>query len=77
MAEDHKPPANDLSAIRRWITSVCPGSGTLDLVKDETGVATLTINNPRQKNALSASIMVQFDQVLTNLESWKDVSVLH
>ena len=49
--------------------------GQFDLKLDhKSGIATLCINNPVRKNAISGPMMVQFSDLLTQLESWKEVS---
>lgn len=46
--------------------------GQVDLTKDEsTGVATITLNNPDRRNALSGHMMVQLADAISNLEEWK------
>lgn len=49
-------------------------NGQLELELDnESGIATLCINSPARKNAFSGFMMAQFSDILTQLESWKEV----
>ncbi|XP_033737256.1 ethylmalonyl-CoA decarboxylase-like [Pecten maximus] len=48
------------------------GGGSVDLTKHETdGVAVITLNNPDKKNALSGKMMLDFRNVIEELESWQ------
>ncbi|KAM8735310.1 ethylmalonyl-CoA decarboxylase isoform 1-T2 [Acanthopagrus schlegelii] len=48
-----------------------PG-GSVDLLKQESGVAVLTVNNPSRMNAFSGSMMVDLEERVSQLESWTD-----
>ncbi|XP_075869077.1 ethylmalonyl-CoA decarboxylase isoform X2 [Nelusetta ayraudi] len=48
-----------------------PG-GSIDLLKQESGIAVLTINNPSRMNAFSGSMMVELEDRVSQLESWTD-----
>ncbi|XP_020490361.1 ethylmalonyl-CoA decarboxylase [Labrus bergylta] len=48
-----------------------PG-GSIDLLKQESGIAVLTINNPARMNAFSGSMMVDLEERVSQLESWTD-----
>ncbi|XP_034553749.1 ethylmalonyl-CoA decarboxylase [Notolabrus celidotus] len=48
-----------------------PG-GSIDLLKQESGVAVLTINHPSRMNAFSGSMMVDLEERVSQLESWTD-----
>ncbi|XP_017265326.1 ethylmalonyl-CoA decarboxylase isoform X2 [Kryptolebias marmoratus] len=48
-----------------------PG-GSVDLLKQDSGVAVLTINNPSRMNAFSGSMMVDLEERVTQLEKWAD-----
>lgn len=48
-----------------------PG-GSIDLLKHESGVAVMTINNPSRMNAFSGSMMVDLEERVSQLESWTD-----
>ncbi|XP_041483913.1 ethylmalonyl-CoA decarboxylase-like [Lytechinus variegatus] len=49
------------------------GDGSVDLVKDdETGVARIVLNNPSKGNALSGKMMVDFSDVVDDLEVWEN-----
>ncbi|KAM6994623.1 ethylmalonyl-CoA decarboxylase isoform 1-T2 [Tautogolabrus adspersus] len=48
-----------------------PG-GSIDLFKQESGIAVLTINNPTRMNAFSGSMMVDLEERVSQLESWTD-----
>ncbi|KAL4236297.1 enoyl CoA hydratase domain-containing protein 1 [Mactra antiquata] len=49
-----------------------PG-GSVDLLKDNnTGIATITINNPEKKNAISGKMMVDLEECVSELENWVD-----
>ncbi|XP_013889568.1 ethylmalonyl-CoA decarboxylase [Austrofundulus limnaeus] len=50
---------------------VFPG-GSVDLLKQDSGVAVLTINNPSRMNAFSGSMMVDLEERVTQLENWAD-----
>ncbi|XP_064625096.1 ethylmalonyl-CoA decarboxylase-like [Lineus longissimus] len=52
--------------------AACPG-GSIDLNKCcETGIATVTINNPKTRNAFSGSMMLDLADVVAELEIWKE-----
>lgn len=64
-----------LDILRKEFSKV--GKGTFELRKDEeTGVALLSINNVERRNSLSGLMMAQFNDVLTQLEEWKEVMFL-
>ncbi|XP_056900882.1 ethylmalonyl-CoA decarboxylase isoform X1 [Takifugu flavidus] len=46
-----------------------PG-GSIDLLKQESGVAVLTVNNPSRMNAFSGTMMVELEEKVSQLESW-------
>ncbi|XP_020372649.2 ethylmalonyl-CoA decarboxylase [Rhincodon typus] len=46
-----------------------PG-GSIDLQKDQNGIATLIINNPERKNAFSGTMMLDFRDRVEELEHW-------
>ncbi|XP_069549234.1 ethylmalonyl-CoA decarboxylase isoform X1 [Brachyistius frenatus] len=48
-----------------------PG-GSVDLLKQDSGVAVLTINNPSRMNAFSGSMMVDLEERVSQLEDWTD-----
>ncbi|XP_054477944.1 ethylmalonyl-CoA decarboxylase [Anoplopoma fimbria] len=48
-----------------------PG-GSIDLLKQESGIAVLTINYPSRMNAFSGSMMVELEERVSQLESWMD-----
>ncbi|XP_014877890.1 ethylmalonyl-CoA decarboxylase [Poecilia latipinna] len=48
-----------------------PG-GSVDLLKQDSGVAVLTINNPARMNAFSGSMMVDLEEKVSQLESWTE-----
>lgn len=50
---------------------VFPG-GSIDLHKQESGIAVLTVNNPSRMNAFSGSMMVDLEERVTELENWTD-----
>uniref|UniRef100_A0A8D3A018 Ethylmalonyl-CoA decarboxylase n=1 Tax=Scophthalmus maximus TaxID=52904 RepID=A0A8D3A018_SCOMX len=52
-----------------------PG-GSVDLLKQDSGVAVLTINNPSRMNALSGSMMVDLEERVSQLENWTDGKAL-
>ena len=62
-----------LGVLRKEFSKV--GSGTFELSKDDgTGIALLSINNVERRNSLSGLMMAQFNDVLTQLEEWKEAS---
>uniref|UniRef100_A0A8C7XCS9 Ethylmalonyl-CoA decarboxylase 1 n=1 Tax=Oryzias sinensis TaxID=183150 RepID=A0A8C7XCS9_9TELE len=48
-----------------------PG-GSIDLLKQDSGIAVLTINNPPRMNAFSGAMMVDLEEKVTQLENWTD-----
>ncbi|RVE62440.1 hypothetical protein OJAV_G00157220 [Oryzias javanicus] len=48
-----------------------PG-GSIDLLKQDSGIAVLTINNPHRMNAFSGTMMVDLEEKVTQLENWTD-----
>lgn len=48
-----------------------PG-GSIDLCKQDSGIALLTVNNPSRMNAFSGSMMVDLEARVTELENWSD-----
>lgn len=48
-----------------------PG-GSIDLSKQDSGIALLTVNNPSRMNAFSGSMMVDLEARVTELENWSD-----
>ncbi|XP_067366040.1 ethylmalonyl-CoA decarboxylase isoform X2 [Channa argus] len=46
--------------------------GSIDLLKQDSGIAVLTINNPSRMNAFSGSMMVELEERVSQLESWTD-----
>ncbi|KAM4736054.1 ethylmalonyl-CoA decarboxylase isoform 1-T2 [Anableps anableps] len=48
-----------------------PG-GSVDLLKQDSGIAVLTINNPARMNAFSGSMMVDLEERVRQLENWTE-----
>lgn len=48
-----------------------PG-GSIDLLKQDSGIAVLTINNPSRMNAFSGSMMVDLEERVSQLENWPE-----
>nr|XP_057909416.1 ethylmalonyl-CoA decarboxylase [Doryrhamphus excisus]XP_057909417.1 ethylmalonyl-CoA decarboxylase [Doryrhamphus excisus]XP_057909418.1 ethylmalonyl-CoA decarboxylase [Doryrhamphus excisus]XP_057909419.1 ethylmalonyl-CoA decarboxylase [Doryrhamphus excisus] len=48
---------------------VFPG-GSIELSKQDSGIAVLTINNPSRMNAFSGTMMVELEEKVTQLEQW-------
>ncbi|XP_074508617.1 ethylmalonyl-CoA decarboxylase isoform X4 [Sebastes fasciatus] len=48
-----------------------PG-GSIDLLKQESGIAVMTINYPSRMNAFSGGMMVDLEERVSQLESWTD-----
>ncbi|KAJ8013401.1 hypothetical protein DPEC_G00052880 [Dallia pectoralis] len=48
-----------------------PG-GSVDLVKQDSGIAVLTVNNPSRMNAFSGSMMVELEERVGQLEGWME-----
>lgn len=48
-----------------------PG-GSVDLLKEDSGIAVLTLNNPSRMNAFSGSMMVDLEERVTELEKWTE-----
>ncbi|KAM3613868.1 uncharacterized protein V6R79_006226 [Siganus canaliculatus] len=48
-----------------------PG-GSIDLLRQESGIAVMTINNPSRMNAFSGTMMVDLEESVSQLESWTE-----
>ncbi|XP_046703415.1 ethylmalonyl-CoA decarboxylase [Silurus meridionalis] len=48
-----------------------PG-GSIELQKQESGIAVMTVNNPARMNAFSGSMMVELEERVCELESWTE-----
>ncbi|XP_006626079.2 ethylmalonyl-CoA decarboxylase [Lepisosteus oculatus] len=48
-----------------------PG-GSVDLIKQDSGIAVLTINNPNHKNAFTGTMMIQLKDRIDQLEQWTE-----
>ncbi|XP_022174078.1 ethylmalonyl-CoA decarboxylase-like [Myzus persicae] len=48
------------------------GSGSVDLEKDDNGIAKICINNPRLKNAISVKMMSDLDEITDKLYQWTE-----
>ncbi|KAF4087930.1 hypothetical protein AMELA_G00077200 [Ameiurus melas] len=48
-----------------------PG-GSIDLQKQESGIAVMTVNNPSRMNAFSGSMMIELEERVCELESWTE-----
>ncbi|CAI5663061.1 unnamed protein product [Oreochromis niloticus] len=46
--------------------------GSIDLLKQDSGIAVLTINNPSRMNAFSGSMMVDLEERVSQLENWPE-----
>lgn len=46
--------------------------GSVDLSKQDSGVALITVNNPSRMNAFSGSMMVDLEARVTELENWSE-----
>ncbi|XP_078255680.1 ethylmalonyl-CoA decarboxylase isoform X2 [Rhinoraja longicauda] len=46
--------------------------GSIDLQKDQNGIATMIINNPERMNAFSGTMMLDFREKVEELEHWTD-----
>ncbi|XP_064564084.1 ethylmalonyl-CoA decarboxylase isoform X1 [Zonotrichia leucophrys gambelii] len=46
--------------------------GSVNLVKEDNGIAILTLNNPKLMNAFTGTMMVELQERVTELENWKD-----
>ncbi|XP_061919482.1 ethylmalonyl-CoA decarboxylase [Entelurus aequoreus] len=44
--------------------------GSIDLSKQDSGIAVLTINNPSRMNAFSGTMMVELEEKVSQLEQW-------
>lgn len=44
--------------------------GTVDLAKEDSGLAKLVLNYPSNCNALTGSMMVELEEAVTELEAW-------
>ncbi|XP_023668858.1 ethylmalonyl-CoA decarboxylase [Paramormyrops kingsleyae] len=51
--------------------SMFPG-GSVNLVKQESGIAVLTVNNPDRMNAFSGTMMLELQDRVSQLENWKE-----
>ncbi|NXU84571.1 ECHD1 decarboxylase, partial [Xiphorhynchus elegans] len=48
-----------------------PG-GSINLSKEDNGIAILTLNNPKLMNAFTGTMMIELQERVTELENWKD-----
>ncbi|NXE49251.1 ECHD1 decarboxylase, partial [Casuarius casuarius] len=48
-----------------------PG-GSINLSKEENGIGILTLNNPRLMNAFTGTMMLELQERVTELETWKE-----
>uniref|UniRef100_A0A8B9P3U8 Ethylmalonyl-CoA decarboxylase n=1 Tax=Apteryx owenii TaxID=8824 RepID=A0A8B9P3U8_APTOW len=46
--------------------------GSISLSKEENGIGILTLNNPKLMNAFTGTMMLELQERVTELESWKD-----
>ncbi|XP_005944614.1 ethylmalonyl-CoA decarboxylase [Haplochromis burtoni] len=46
--------------------------GSIDLLKQDSGIAVLTINNPSRMNAFSGSMMIDLEERVSQLENWPE-----
>ncbi|XP_072534959.1 ethylmalonyl-CoA decarboxylase [Salminus brasiliensis] len=46
--------------------------GSIDLRKQESGIAVMTVNNPALKNAFSGSMMIELEERVSELETWTE-----
>ncbi|XP_075001905.1 ethylmalonyl-CoA decarboxylase isoform X3 [Calonectris borealis] len=46
--------------------------GSINLSKEDNGIAVLTLNNPKLMNAITGTMMLELQERVTELESWKD-----
>ncbi|NXH99290.1 ECHD1 decarboxylase, partial [Pachycephala philippinensis] len=46
--------------------------GSINLSKEDNGIGILTLNNPKQMNAFTGTMMVELQERVTELENWKD-----
>ncbi|TTA40559.1 Ethylmalonyl-CoA decarboxylase [Bagarius yarrelli] len=66
----HEAPESQEEEIRRKL-QMFPG-GSIDLHKQESGIAVMTVNNPARMNAFSGSMMTELDERVCELESWTE-----
>ncbi|XP_017565819.1 ethylmalonyl-CoA decarboxylase isoform X1 [Pygocentrus nattereri] len=50
---------------------IFPG-GSVDLQKQESGIAVMTVNNPARMNAFSGSMMLELEERVNELETWTE-----
>ncbi|KAL2084605.1 hypothetical protein ACEWY4_020123 [Coilia grayii] len=48
-----------------------PG-GSIDLVKQDSGIAVMTVNNPARMNAFSGTMMLELEERVAQLEGWSE-----
>ncbi|NXP82637.1 ECHD1 decarboxylase, partial [Ramphastos sulfuratus] len=46
--------------------------GSINLSKEDNGIGMLTLNNPKLMNAFTGTMMVELQEKVTELETWKD-----
>uniref|UniRef100_A0A3B1IND2 Ethylmalonyl-CoA decarboxylase 1 n=1 Tax=Astyanax mexicanus TaxID=7994 RepID=A0A3B1IND2_ASTMX len=46
--------------------------GSIDLQKQESGIAVMTVNNPALMNAFSGSMMIELEERVSELETWTE-----
>ncbi|KAK9504775.1 hypothetical protein O3M35_008964 [Rhynocoris fuscipes] len=64
-----------LNSARKYLEKL--GEGSVDLELDKaSGIATIFINNPKKKNAMSGKMMVEFYRSVCVLEDWNEGKAL-
>jgi len=69
-AHIHSGQRRSLDSIKLFLSGYKGGS--VDLVKQENGIAHLVLNHPERRNALSGSMMVDLADAVEELETWED-----
>ncbi|XP_062394344.1 ethylmalonyl-CoA decarboxylase isoform X1 [Sardina pilchardus] len=46
--------------------------GSIDLIKQDSGIAVMTVNNPARMNAFSGTMMLELEEKVTQLEDWPE-----
>ena len=69
-AHIHSGERRSLDSIKLFLSGYKGGS--VDLVKQENGIAHLVLNHPERRNALSGSMMVDLADAVDELERWEE-----
>ena len=69
-AQIHTGEKSSIDGIKTFLSDYKGGS--VDLIKQENGIAHLVLNHPERRNALSGSMMVDMADAVDELEKWEE-----